>query len=55
MTAIFTISKIDDNGEWQMLQGFVGPVDKAYQEADARLDYWCEKYPNAIVDILRRA
>ena len=53
--AIFTISMIDSNGEWKMLQGFVGPVDSAYKQADARLDFWCEQYPNAVVDILRKA
>ncbi|QDP67876.1 MAG: hypothetical protein Unbinned8622contig1003_16 [Prokaryotic dsDNA virus sp.] len=55
MTAIFHISRFDDDGEWVMLEGFVGPADKAYREADARLDYWWNKYPNALIDILRKA
>ena len=55
MTSIFTISMIDSNGEWKQLQGFVGPVDEAWAKADARLEHWQNKFPNAVVDILRKA
>ena len=55
MTAIYHVSRIDDNGEWRMLEGFVGKASEAYERADQRLDYWCDRYPNAIVDILRKA
>ena len=53
MTSIYTISMIDSNGEWKQLQGFVGPASEAYTKANARLEHWCNKYPNAVVDILR--
>ena len=53
--AIFHISMIDSNGEWKMLQGFVGPVAEAYEKADARLEHWQNKFPNAVVEILRTA
>ena len=39
MTAIYHVSMIDENGEWKMLQGFVGQPSEAYAEADSRLDY----------------
>jgi|TARA_R100000084_G_scaffold107941_1_gene69300 hypothetical protein len=55
MTSIFTISMIDSNGEWKQLQGFVGPVSEAYAKADKRLNHWQSKYPNTVVDILRKA
>ena len=55
MTAIFTISLFNDNGEWEMLEGFVGPAETAYAKADARLEYWWNRYPNALIDILRKA
>lgn len=55
MTVIYHVSRINDNGEWEMLEGFVGKASEAYDRADARLDYWCDKYPNAIVDIVRKA
>ena len=55
MTSIYTVSMIDSNGEWKDLEGFVGLIDEAYGKADARLDYWCNQYPHAIVDILRKA
>lgn len=55
MTAIYHVSRIDDNGEWEMLEGFVGEASEAYGRADARLDYWWNKYPNAVIDILRKA
>ena len=55
MTAIYHVSRIDDNGEWKMLEGFVGEPTNAYERADQRLDYWQDKYPHAIVDILRKA
>lgn len=55
VTAIYTVSRIDSNGEWKMLQGFVGDPAEAYAKADKRLDYWQNKYPHAIVDILRKA
>ena len=55
MTAIYTISMIDSTGEWKQLEGFVGKPKEAYAKADARLDYWQNKYQHAIVDILRKA
>lgn len=55
MTAIFQISMIDANGEWKMLQGFTGPATETYAKADKRLDHWQNKYPHAIVEILRKA
>ena len=41
--AIDHVSRIDDNGEWEMLEGFTGKAADAYQRADDRLDYWAEK------------
>ena len=55
MTSIYTVSMIDSNGEWKDLQGFVGPADEAYPKANARLEYWSNRYPNAVVDIRRKA
>lgn len=55
MRAIFHISRIDDDGEWEMLEGFFGEPDEKWQEANARLDYWWNKYPHAVIDILRKA
>ena len=55
MPAIYTISIIDSNGEWKQLQGFVGPVAETYAKANKRLEHWQNKYPNAVVDILRKA
>ena len=55
MTAIYHVAMIDDNGEWRMLEGFVGTANEAYQRAVIRLDYWANEYPNAVVDILRKA
>ena len=55
MTSIYTVSMIDSNGEWKDLQGFIGPIDEAWEKANARLDHWCNRYPHAIVDILRKA
>ena len=55
MTAIYQIAMIDDCGEWRMLEGFVGTADEAYAKADQRLDHWADRYPHAIVDILRKA
>ncbi len=55
MTAIFHISMINSNGEWKQLQGFTGTAAEAYRKADARLNHWQEKFPHAIVDILRKA
>ena len=55
MTAIYHVAMIDSNGDWRMLEGFVGKAREAYQRADERLDHWCDKYPNAVVDIIRKA
>lgn len=55
MLAIYHVSRIDENGEWRILEGFTGGAAEAYQRADDRLDYWAEKYPNTIVDIVRKA
>lgn len=55
MTAIYHVSRIDENGEWRMLEGFVGEASEAYKRADARLEFWWGRYPNAIVDIVRKA
>ena len=55
MTAIFHVSRIDENGEWQMLESFVGEAKDAYERADQRLDHWADRYPHAIVDIVRKA
>ena len=55
MTAIYHVAMIDSKGEWRMLEGFVGGTSEAYKRADQRLDYWANRYPHAIVDILRKA
>ena len=55
MTCIFRIVRFDP-GEDVMLEGFVGKNTKeTYDRADARLEYWWNKYPNAVIDIVRTA
>ena len=54
MTAIYRIVRFDP-GEETMLEGFVGEASEAYQRADERLEHWWDKYPNACIDIVRKA
>lgn len=42
----YTITMIKDDGSSTTLDTF-----KSYAEADSHLDEWCDKYPNAYIDI----
>tara|TARA_B100002052_G_scaffold170190_1_gene154934 strand:- start:65 stop:235 length:171 start_codon:yes stop_codon:yes gene_type:complete len=56
MTCIFHITRFDDCGTNTMLEAFSGTdVKTAYEKADARLEHWWNKYPNAYIDITRKA
>ena len=45
-----------DNCQNTMLEGSTGrDAKETYDRADARLDFWCDKFPNAMVDIERKA
>ena len=56
MTCIFQIVRFDPCGIDTMLEGFVGTNAKeTWERADARLDRWADKFPNAAVDIVRKA
>ena len=52
---IYHIVRYDDCQN-TMLEGFTGRDTKeTYGRADARLDYWWNKFPNASIDIERKA
>ena len=44
----FCIAKMKSNGQWESLERFA-----SYDDADDRIDYWCDRYPFAFVDIIR--
>ena len=45
-----------DHGSVTMLEGFTGRnAEETYNKADDRLDYWWNKFPNAHIDIERKA
>ena len=53
--SIFHIVRFDP-AEDTMLQGFTGyDAKETYDRADARLEHWWDKYPNACIDIVRKA
>jgi len=53
--SIFHISRYDHDGV-KTLQVFTGRDNKeTYDRADSRLEYWWNKYPNANIDIERKA
>ena len=55
MTCIFHIVRFDPCQE-TMLQGFTGTNAKeTWERADARLEHWWNKFPNACIDITRKA
>lgn len=43
---LFSIARFDDQ-DWTILERF-----SSYDEADEKFDYWSDKYPYAMVDIL---
>ena len=43
----YTISMLTDEGDWIALETF-----ETYSEADMNLDWYCEQYPNAYLDIV---
>jgi len=45
--AQFTVSKLNDNNQWQVLGVF-----DTYEEADDALDFYTDKFPFAYVDII---
>lgn len=47
---LFSIARMNDNGEWEVLKRF-----SSYEEADDVYDDYVEKYPNSYVDILEPA
>lgn len=46
----FGIVKIDDDGQPEIIDGY-----DDYDAADAVLDGYCERYPNAYIDIVEMA
>ena len=53
--AIFHIVRYDAH-QTTKLEGFQGrDLEETYDRADRRLDYWWNKYPNAAIDIERKA
>ena len=53
--AIFHIVRYDP-GQNTYLEGFTGrDLEETYDRADRRLDYWWNKFPNAAIDIERKA
>ena len=56
MTCIYHITRLDDYGINTLLEGFAGSDPKeTYDRADARLEYWWNKFPHAYIDITRKA
>ena len=55
VTAIYWVACIDSNGEWRMLEGFVGDPSKEFAKAKAALPSWRAHYHGSTVDILRKA
>ena len=52
---IFRIVRFDTH-ETTLLEGFTGrDAKETYDRADARLEYWWNKFPNAVIDIERTA
>jgi len=43
----YTIAKLSDDGTWDALESF-----ETYSEADMNLDWYCDRYPNAYIDIV---
>ena len=53
--AIFHIVRYDAH-QTTKLEGFQGrDLEETYDRADRRLDYWWNKFPNAAIDIERKA
>jgi hypothetical protein len=47
--AIYKVVRLDDEGEWQPLQRC-----QTYEAADQVIDKWSDKYPNAMIDIIKK-
>jgi hypothetical protein len=45
---IYKVVRLDDEGEWRPLQRC-----QTYEAADQAVDDWMDKYPNAIIDIIK--
>ena len=45
--AQFKIAKLNDKNQWDILEIF-----NTYDEADDKLDFYSDKFPNAYVDII---
>jgi hypothetical protein len=43
---LYHIAKLGDNGKWEIIESFWD-----YDNADAKLDSVCDKYPSAYVEI----
>ena len=44
---MYTIARMSDDGNWEALESF-----ETYSEADMNLDWYCDKYPNAYLDVI---
>ena len=43
----YCVAKMNNQGQWESLERFA-----SYDSADDRIDYWCDRYPFAFVDII---
>lgn len=43
----YTVARMNDEGHWVALESF-----DSYSEADMQLDWYCDQYPNAYVDVI---
>ena len=43
----YCVARMNDEGQWESLERF-----PSYDDADERIDYWCDRYPFAFVDII---
>ena len=44
---MYTIARMSDEGNWEALESF-----ETYSEADMNLDWYCDKYPSAYIDVV---
>jgi hypothetical protein len=47
---LFSIARLDNQENWTILERF-----STYDEADDKYDYYADKFPNALIDILEPA
>lgn len=44
---MYTVARMDDEGKWVALESF-----ETYSEAEMNLDWYGDKYPYALIDIV---